>query len=208
MANSDTLVPNIIWNIPSLGRTDTYIRLCNIIKKTKTTEYPESLKNIVPSLTLSRAITGVDIREEKNLKGGQTYQIFDHNYKGNRSQRANNNPVKMVQNKQHHKPNQNCNFYDEILLYSGSTIKVTLMNTNRVTNIKPKKIPYTCLPMQAQIKWLWKATLKIGDVPYGPTKMDNIFGLSHLAEKHRITYNGWGKNHYWYTPTMEFIKFN
>ena len=46
----------------------TNIKLCNSMNKIKTMDSPKSLKNIVPTLTLSREITGVEKREEKTKR--------------------------------------------------------------------------------------------------------------------------------------------
>ena len=103
----------------------------------------ESLKylhNIAPPLTISIVIAGVDTREEKNQNiGGQNYQHAYHNSGWNVFQIINSIPVKMVQQKQYNKPNQNWSLDDVILLDSGYIIKVTFMNPNLITNIKPIK---------------------------------------------------------------------
>ena len=50
----------------------------------------------------------------------------------------NDTQLKMAQHKQQNKPKHNWNLYGVIILDSGSTTKVTVMDPELVTNIKPK----------------------------------------------------------------------
>ena len=79
---------------------------------------------------------------------------------------------------------------DVILLDTGSTIKGTFANPDMVEGIKISKKPIgmttnagrKVMNLEGQIK-------NFGTVYVDSTQMANIFGFSHLADKHRITYD-------------------
>ena len=56
-------------------------------------------------------------------------------------QRVYYTPVEIVQQNQQHKPKQNWNLDNTIILDSGSTIKGTFMNIDLVASIKLRNIP-------------------------------------------------------------------
>ena len=100
--------------------------------------------------------------------------------------------MKNVQHKKHHKPKHNWYLDNVILLDSGSRIKLKFISPNLIKNIKP----INSLLHVSNNKGTNKMTLKdeinkFGDVWYDPTQIASIFGLSHLVDKHRITYNNW-----------------
>ena len=66
------------------------------------------------------------------------------------------------------------------------------MNTNLVTNIKPSMSPLHMSTNSGRNKMTIQDNVKkFGDVLYDPTQMANIFGISHLSDKHHIKYNIW-----------------
>ena len=66
------------------------------------------------------------------------------------------------------------------------------MNTDLVTNIKPIKIPFSMSTNAGTKKTTLQGDVnKFGDVLYEPTQLENIFVFSHLADKHRTSYNNW-----------------
>ena len=98
----------------------------------------------------------------------------------------------MVPHKQYHKPKHKWNLDDVILLDSSYKTKLTLMNTNLVTNIKPGHNPlYISTNEETNKTTLQGNVKKFGDVWYDSTQIANIFVLSYLSDKHRITYNNW-----------------
>ena len=109
----------------------------------------------------------------------------------------------MMQHKQHHKPNQNWNLDDDILLDSSSTMKVKFIITDLVTNFKPNKNPLHMSTHTDTKKMILQGdTKKFGDVRYYPTHMANIFGISHLSEKIASPMITGKKMNYWYTKTV------
>ncbi|MGC9261855.1 MAG: hypothetical protein ACP5I8_17490, partial [Phycisphaerae bacterium] len=79
---------------------------------------------------------------------------------------------------------------DVILLDSGSSIGATFMNPDLVTDIKMAKQPINMttnageklIGLEGQVKGF-------GKVYYDPTMMANIFGLSEMVDRCRVTFD-------------------
>jgi hypothetical protein len=80
---------------------------------------------------------------------------------------------------------------DVILLDTGSTLlKATFMNPNLVTNIQATRTPVSMTTNAGTKKIELEATIPgFGSTWYDPKQIANIYGFSHMADKHRITYN-------------------
>jgi hypothetical protein len=96
-------------------------------------------------------------------------------------------PVEMV-HKQcacHHK-----SLKDVILLDSGSSIGATFMNADLVTNIKMAKQPVAMnTNAGTKVIGLEGKVKGFGTVYYDPSMMANIFGLSEMVDRCRVTFD-------------------
>ena len=104
----------------------------------KAVGYLKPPKKTVPTLTIRRALSGLDKKGDRTKKLKKT-QHADHNAIYNGLQIINDTLVKMIQPNQQHKPKHNCNIENTILLGSGSTTKEIFMNPDLVNNINPSK---------------------------------------------------------------------
>jgi len=75
-----------------------------------------------------------------------------------------------------------------ILLDSASTIKATFKNKDMLTNIRKSEQPLRMTTNGGVVQVMKKGdVLGFGEAWYDPKQMANIFGLSHVAEKYRVT---------------------
>jgi hypothetical protein len=75
-----------------------------------------------------------------------------------------------------------------ILLDSASTIKATFKNKKMLTNIRESEQPLRMTTNGGVVQVLKKGdVLGFGEAWYDPKQMANIFGLSHVTEKYRVT---------------------
>ena len=76
------------------------------------------------------------------------------------------------------------------ILDSGSTIPVTIMNPDFVVDIKISNNPIGMRTNAGTKQMNLKGTVPgFGKVWFDPEQMANIFGLSHMSDKYRITYD-------------------
>jgi hypothetical protein len=79
---------------------------------------------------------------------------------------------------------------DVILLDTGSTLKATFMNPDLVTKIKVTRTPVSMTTNAGTKKIKVKATIPgFGSTWYDPNQIANIYGFSHMADRHQITYD-------------------
>jgi hypothetical protein len=80
---------------------------------------------------------------------------------------------------------------DVILLDTGSTLKATFMNPDLVTTkIKVTRTPVSMTTNAGTKKIKVKATIPgFGSTWYDPNQIANIYGFSHMANRHQITYD-------------------
>jgi hypothetical protein len=79
---------------------------------------------------------------------------------------------------------------DVILLDTGSTLKATFMNPNLVTDIQATRTPVSMTTNTGTKKIELEATIPgFGSTWYDPSQIAIIYGFSHMADKHRITYD-------------------
>jgi hypothetical protein len=83
------------------------------------------------------------------------------------------------------------NLNDVILLDSGSTLGATFMNPDMVHDVKVTKMPISMATNAGTKRINLKARVPglRGHAWYDPDQLANIFGLSHLAEQYRITFD-------------------
>jgi hypothetical protein len=79
---------------------------------------------------------------------------------------------------------------DVILLDSGSSIGATFMNPDLVTNVKVAKDPIMMTTNAGtKVIGLEGQVTGFGKVHYDPTMMANIFGLSEMVDRYRVTFD-------------------
>ena len=82
------------------------------------------------------------------------------------------------------------NLKDVFILDSGSTIDGTIMNPDFVTNVRPSKSPIGMTTnVGAKLLNIEAEVPGFGRVWFDPEQMANIFGLSKMSERYRITYD-------------------
>jgi len=78
----------------------------------------------------------------------------------------------------------------KFLLDTGSTLRATIKNQDLVTNVRKSKRPINMLTNAgSKVMDLDADVPGIGVGKFDPDQMANIFGFSHMADKHRITYD-------------------
>ena len=79
---------------------------------------------------------------------------------------------------------------DVILLDTGSTLKATFMNPDMVTNVKISDAPVSMTTNSGNKMLGLEASVPgHGQVWFDPDQIANIYGFSHMVDKHRITYD-------------------
>jgi hypothetical protein len=79
---------------------------------------------------------------------------------------------------------------DVILLDTGSTLKATFKNPDMVTNVKVSTTPVEMTTNSGSKMLGLEATVPgHGQVWFDPDQVANIYGFSHMVDKHRITYD-------------------
>jgi hypothetical protein len=79
---------------------------------------------------------------------------------------------------------------DVILLDTGSTLKATFMNPELVTDIRATKTPVSMTTNTGTKKIELEAAVPgFGPTWFDPTQIANIYGFSHMADEHCITYD-------------------
>ena len=77
---------------------------------------------------------------------------------------------------------------DQLLLDSASTIDATIMNPDKVHNIRPNKKPIVMATNAGEMLLDKVATMPgQGNVTFNGIGMANVLGLSAMVAKHRVT---------------------
>ena len=102
------------------------------------------------------------------------------------------------------------NLSDVILLDSGSTLGATFMNPDMVSDVKVTKRPISMATNAGTKRINLKARVPglKGHAWYDPNQLANIFGLSHLADQYRITYDSGKEDAFLVHTNTGQVKFN
>ena len=100
------------------------------------------------------------------------------------------------------------NLKDVFILDSGSTIDGTIMNPNFVINVCPSQSPIGMMTnVGAKTLTVEAEVPGFGQVWFDPEQMANIFGLSKLSKKFRVTYDSEKEDAFFVYTNDGIIKF-
>jgi hypothetical protein len=95
-----------------------------------------------------------------------------------------------------------------IILDTGSTMNATFMNPDLVTDIRVTKAPITMTTDTGTKKIYTKVTVPgVGQTWFDPNQIANIFGFSHMVDKHRRTFDSDREDAFLVHSNEEVIKF-